>query len=248
MRTTFPQLLLNHAAQRPTAAAMREKEYGIWQTTTWADMLALVQHMACGLHQAGLKRHEHMIVVGSNRPRLYATMLAAQSLGAIPVPLYQDAVATECVFPINNADVRFAVVEDQEQVDKMLEIREQCPQLQHVYYDDPRGLRNYDEEGLAALDELVAAGKAFAGCTPSSSWKKCKRHSPMTWRPCFSHRAPPATPKVWCTPTTPCSTAPTWVRVLTNWGRATRCWPTCPRHGSARTFSATPSGWPLAMW
>jgi long-chain acyl-CoA synthetase len=70
-----------------------------------------------------------MIVVGSNRPRLYATMLAAQSLGAIPVPLYQDAVANECVFPINNAEVRFAVVEDQEQVDKMLEVREQCPQL-----------------------------------------------------------------------------------------------------------------------
>ena len=166
MRTTFPQLLLNHAAQRPRAAAMREKEYGIWQTTTWADMLALVQHMACGLHQAGLKRHEHMIVVGSNRPRLYATMLAAQSLGAIPVPLYQDAVASECVFPINNAEVRFAVVEDQEQVDKMLEVREQCPQLQHIYFDDPRGLRNYDEIGLAAVDELVAAGKAFAGVHP----------------------------------------------------------------------------------
>ena len=162
MRTTFPQLLLNHAAQRPTAAAMREKEYGIWQTTTWADMLALVQHMACGLHQAGLKRHEHMIVVGSNRPRLYATMLAAQSLGAIPVPLYQDAVAAECVFPINNAEVRFALVEDQEQVDKMLEVREKCPQLQHIIYDDPRGLRNYVEDGLASLDELMAAGKVFA--------------------------------------------------------------------------------------
>jgi len=178
MRTTFPQLLLNHAAQRPTAAAMREKEYGIWQTTTWADMLALVQHMACGLHQAGLKRHEHMIVVGSNRPRLYATMLAAQSLGAIPVPLYQDAVATECVFPINNAEVRFAVVEDQEQVDKMLEIREQCPQLQHVYYDDPRGLRNYDEIGLAALDELVAAGKAFASVHPQFFVEEVQKAKP----------------------------------------------------------------------
>ena len=162
MRTTFPQLLLTHAAQRPNAAAMREKEYGIWQNTTWADMLALVKHMACGLHQAGLNRGEHLIVVGANRPRLYATMLAAQSLGAIPVPLYQDAVAAECVFPINNAEVRFAVVEDQEQVDKMLEIREQCPQLSHVYYDDPRGLRNYDEQGLAALDELIAGGKVFA--------------------------------------------------------------------------------------
>jgi long-chain acyl-CoA synthetase len=145
---------------------MREKEYGIWQTTTWADMLALVRELACGLHQAGLRRHEHMIVVGSNRPRLYATMLAAQSLGAIPVPLYQDAVANECVFPINNAEVRFAVVEDQEQVDKMLEIREQCPQLQHVFYDDPRGLRNYDEPGLAAVDELLGSGRAFAQVHP----------------------------------------------------------------------------------
>ena len=166
MRTTFPQLLLDHAAKRPSAAAMREKEYGIWQTTTWAEMLTLVKHMACGLHQAGLRRHEHMVVVGSNRPRLYATMLAAQALGVIPVPLYQDAVASECVFPINNADVRFAVVEDQEQVDKMMEIREQCPQLQHVFYDDPRGLRNYDEVGLAAIDELVGSGKAFAQVHP----------------------------------------------------------------------------------
>ena len=166
MRTTFPQLLIHHAAQRPQAAAMREKEYGIWQTTTWSQMLALVQHLACGLHQAGLRRHEHMVVVGANRPRLYATMLAAQSLGAIPVPLYQDAVGAECVFPINNADVRFAVVEDQEQVDKMLEIREQCPQLQHVFFDDPRGLRNYVEPGLAAIDELVAAGKVFGQVHP----------------------------------------------------------------------------------
>lgn len=178
MRTTFPQLLLNHAAQRPTAAAMREKEYGIWQTTTWGDMLTLVQNLACGLHQAGLKRHEHMIVVGSNRPRLYATMLAAQSLGAIPVPLYQDAVGSECVFPINNADVRFAVVEDQEQVDKMLEIREQCPQLQHVFYDDPRGLRNYDEPGLAAVDELVAAGKVFAQVHPQFFEAEVKQAQP----------------------------------------------------------------------
>ena len=178
MRTTFPQLLINHAAQRPNAAAMREKEYGIWQTTTWSEMLALVQHMACGLHQAGLRRHEHMVVVGANRPRLYATMLAAQSLGAIPVPLYQDAVGAECVFPINNADVRFAVVEDQEQVDKMLEIREQCPQLQHVYFDDPRGLRNYDEPGLAAVDELVAAGKAFAQVHPQFFENEAKLAQP----------------------------------------------------------------------
>ena len=166
MQTTFPRLLLEHAQKRPDAPAMREKEYGIWQTTTWAGMAKLVEAIACGLHQAGLRRGEHMVVIGANRPRLYATMLAAQSIGAIPVPLYQDAVAAECVFPINNAEVRFAVVEDQEQVDKMLEIRDRCPQVSHIYYDDPRGLRNYDQPGLGSLEELMAAGEAFAKLHP----------------------------------------------------------------------------------
>ncbi|MFO1190692.1 MAG: AMP-binding protein [Rhodoferax sp.] len=162
MQTTFPKLLLQHASQRPAAPAMREKEYGIWQTLAWKDLAQMVEHLACGLHQAGLRRDEHMVVVGANRPRLYATMLAVQSLGAIPIPLYQDAVAAECVFPINNAEVRFAFAEDQEQVDKLLEIRDRCPQLSHIYFDDPRGLRKYDEPGLAALEELLGAGRAFA--------------------------------------------------------------------------------------
>ncbi len=162
MQTTFPRLLLQHAAERPHAPAMREKEYGIWQSITWQDMADMVKHMACGLHQAGLQRGEHMVVVGSNRPRLYATMLAAQSLGAIPVPLYQDAVAAECVFPMTNAEVRLCVVEDQEQVDKMLEVRESYPALAHIYFDDPRGLRKYDEPGLGSVDELLAAGAVFS--------------------------------------------------------------------------------------
>ncbi|MBK7281611.1 AMP-dependent synthetase/ligase [Candidatus Aalborgicola defluviihabitans] len=166
MQTTFPRLLQKHASERPNAPAMREKEYGIWQSLSWADLQTMVQHLSAGLHQAGLRRGEHMVVVGANRPRLYATMLAVQSLGAIPVPLYQDAAAAECVYPINNAEVRFAFAEDQEQVDKLLEIREQCPQLTHIYYDDPRGLRKYDEPCLASLDELLAAGKAFNGLHP----------------------------------------------------------------------------------
>jgi long-chain acyl-CoA synthetase len=162
MRTTFPQLLLQHAAQRPEAPAMREKEYGIWQTLSWSALAALVAELAAGLHQAGLRPGDHMVVVGANRPRLYATMLAVQSLGAVPIPLYQDAAALECVFPINNAEVTFAFAEDQEQVDKLLEIREQCPQLARIYFDDPRGLRKYDEAGLASLDELQATGRVFA--------------------------------------------------------------------------------------
>ncbi|MEY3451198.1 MAG: hypothetical protein RL711_1024 [Bacteroidota bacterium] len=161
MQTTFPQLLLSHAVSRPQDPAMREKEYGIWQTTTWSAMAELVQNLAAGLHQAGLRRDDHMIVVGANRPRLYATMLAVQAIGAVPIPLYQDAAATECVFPINNADVKSAFAEDQEQVDKLLEVREQCPQLAHIYFDDPKGLRNYEEPGLLSLDGLIAAGIEF---------------------------------------------------------------------------------------
>ena len=167
MQTTFPQLLLKHAAERPGDAAMREKEYGIWQAHSWASMAVLVEHIACGLHQAGLQRGEHMVVIGANRPRLYATMLAAQSLGAIPIPLYQDAVGAECVFPITNADVRFAMVEDQEQVDKLLEIRDRCPDLGHIIFDDPRGLRKYDEPGLVSMDQLIEAGQALAKSQPA---------------------------------------------------------------------------------
>ena len=158
MKTTFPRLLLDHAASRPNAAALREKEYGIWQTLTWRGLAALVEAMACGLAEAGLKRGEHIVVIGENRPRLYAAMLAAQSIGAIPVPLYQDAAAAEFVFPIRNAEVAFAVAEDQEQVDKLLEVRRDCPQLAHIWFDDARGLRNYDEPGLASLDSLLEAG------------------------------------------------------------------------------------------
>ena len=166
MQTTFPRLLLKHAAERSAAPAMREKEYGIWQALSWGQLAGMVESLACGLHVAGLRRGEHMVVIGANRPRLYATMLAAQSLGAIPIPLYQDAAATEYIFPINNAEVRFAFAEDQEQVDKLLEIRPQCPQLTPIYFDDPRGLRNYLEPGLYSLDVLLEAGRAFAVKNP----------------------------------------------------------------------------------
>ena len=167
MPTTFPRLMLDHAQARPAAPALREKVYGIWQTTTWSELAVLVRRMAGGLAAAGLRRGEHLVVVGDNRPRLYAAMLAAQSLGAIPVPLYQDAASAEYVFPINNAEVRFAIVEDQEQVDKLLELRgSACPALARIWYDDPRGLRNYDEPDLASVDAMLLAGDAHAAAHP----------------------------------------------------------------------------------
>ena len=161
MQTTFPRLMLEHAKARPAAAALRVKEYGIWQTTTWQQLADNVRALACGLAEAGLRRGEHLVVIGENRPRLYASMLAAQALGAVPVPLYQDAAGTEYQFPINNANVAFAIVEDQEQVDKVLELRAGCPQLAHLWYDDPRGLRNYAEPGLASVDALIESGHAY---------------------------------------------------------------------------------------
>jgi long-chain acyl-CoA synthetase len=166
VQTTFPRLLLDHAAARPNAPALREKEFGIWQTLSWSALAELVQALAGGLAEAGLRRGQHLVVIGENRPRLYASMLAAQSLGAIPIPLYQDAAAAEFVWPIANAEVTCAIVEDQEQVDKLLEVRATCPQLTRIWFDDPRGLRHYSEAGLAPLDALVAGGRAYLAAHP----------------------------------------------------------------------------------
>ncbi len=169
MPATFVHLMLDHAARRPDAPALRVKEYGIWQTTTWAQLALLVRQMAAGLAQAGVARGDHVIVIGENRPRLYASMLATQALGAVPVPLYQDAASTEYVFPINNADVRYAIVEDQEQVDKLIELREEkCPQLRSIWFDDPRGLRSYSEPGLVSVDDLISAGQAADAANPKA--------------------------------------------------------------------------------
>jgi long-chain acyl-CoA synthetase len=166
--STFPQQMLRHATDRPQAPALRIKEFGIWQTLSWGDLAVLVREMAGGLAEAGLQRGEHVVVIGENRPRLYAAMLATQALGGIPVPLYQDAAATEFVFPIQNAEVRFAIVEDQEQVDKLLEVRGECPTLERLWFDEARGLRKYDEPGLAALDTLIERGRGWNVTQPKA--------------------------------------------------------------------------------
>ena len=126
---TFPRLLLHQASVRPDRPAFREKDLGIWQTWTWAQIAGEVRILACGLAAQGFKRGDRLAVIGDNRPRLYWAMMAAQALGGVPVPLYQDAVAAEMAFVLQDADIGFAVVEDQEQVDKLLEVLPQCPQL-----------------------------------------------------------------------------------------------------------------------
>jgi long-chain acyl-CoA synthetase len=156
---TFPKLLMHHAHARGQRPAIREKDLGIWQTWSWARFAEEVRDMANGLAAQGFRRGDHLALVGDNRPRIYAAICAAQCLGGIPVPLYQDAVATEMVFPIENAGIQHAVAEDQEQVDKLLEILPQCPSLKHIYFDDPRGLRHYAQPELMSCDKLAEAGR-----------------------------------------------------------------------------------------
>jgi long-chain acyl-CoA synthetase len=163
---TFPKLLLEHARVRGDRPAIREKNLGIWQTWTWREVADEVEWLACGLAQAGLARGAHIAVIGANRPRLYWTMIAAQTLGAVPVPFYEDAVAQEMVYVFQNAEIAFAIVEDQEQADKLLEILPECPKLKHIWYDDPRGLRHYGREELASYESLREAGKAAATADP----------------------------------------------------------------------------------
>ncbi|HRQ03930.1 MAG TPA: AMP-binding protein [Ottowia sp.] len=159
MTTTFPSLLQKHASERPTAPALREKEYGIWQTWSWQRALEDVRAMACGLAALGFTAGQNLAIVGDNRPYLYLMFIAAQSLRGVPVPMYQDAVVAEMAFVLEDAEVHFAYAENQEQVDKMLELRESAPDLRHIIYDDPRGLRNYSQPGLISVQELMALGR-----------------------------------------------------------------------------------------
>jgi long-chain acyl-CoA synthetase len=163
---TFPRLLLAHAAARGDRPALREKDLGIWQSHTWAQYAQQAVRLAAGLHALGLSRGDHLAIVGENRPRLYFAMMAAQCLGAIPVPLYQDAAAAEMVYVFDNAAIAIAIVEDQEQVDKLLEVREQHPALAEIVYDDSRGLRHYRRAGLRSFDELLALGDETLAADP----------------------------------------------------------------------------------
>jgi long-chain acyl-CoA synthetase len=163
---TFPRLLLEHARVRPARPAIREKDLGIWQSFTWSEVADEVRALACGLAAQGFGRGMNLAIIGANRPRIYWAVAAAQCLGGVPVPLYQDAVAAELVFVFQNAEIEYAIAEDQEQVDKLLEIMPQCPKLKHIYYDEPRGLRNYGQPELMSYDKLRATGREFDARNP----------------------------------------------------------------------------------
>ncbi len=155
---TFPKLLLRNARERAARVAFRHKDLGIWQSWNWAEVAEHVRSFAKGLQDLGLKRGEKVAIIGYNRPRLYWSMCAAQWLGAVPVPVYADSVAEEMAYVLDHAEAVFAVVQDQEQVDKILSIAERLPHLRHMLYDEPRGLRDYDHSKLHAIEAVMQAG------------------------------------------------------------------------------------------
>jgi len=158
-RDTFPKLLLANAREKASLPASREKEYGIWQSWSWAEVAAQTRALSLGLTKLGLKPGESVAIIGTNRPRLYWSMAAAQMAGAIPVPVYQDSVAEEMQYVLEHAGASFAVVEDQEQVDKILSVQDRLPGLREIVYVDPRGLRNYDHGTMHAYHEVQEMGR-----------------------------------------------------------------------------------------
>jgi len=156
---TFPKLLIRNARLYAGRPAYRHKDLGIWQVWTWAQVLEEVRAFSLGLQELGLKRGDKTAIIGSNRPRLYWAMCAAQALGAVPVPIYSDSVAEEMAYILDHAEVTIAVVEDQEQVDKLISISARLPRLSLVVYDEPRGLRDYDHTRLKSIADVQKLGR-----------------------------------------------------------------------------------------
>ena len=155
---TFPKLMQRNAAQFANVPSIREKEFGIWQTWTWAEAAEQIKSFACGLAAHGFSRGDKLFIIGSNRPRMYWAMCAAQSLVGIPVPTYQDAVVEELTYVVDHAEVRYAIAEDQEQVDKLLQVNELGASIDKIIYDDSRGLREYDPEHIFSFESVQASG------------------------------------------------------------------------------------------
>ncbi|HEV3350949.1 MAG TPA: AMP-binding protein [Methylomirabilota bacterium] len=159
--TTLPRWLQRNARELGDRPAIREKDRGIWQTWSWRQYLDQVRDLALGLASLGFCRGDRLSVIGDNRPRLYWAQVAAQSLGGISVPVYQDSIAKELAYVWNHAEVSVIVAEDQEQVDKVVALRDELPSLRLVVYDDPRGMTGYRHDWLKSFEDVQEAGRKF---------------------------------------------------------------------------------------
>jgi len=171
---TFPKLLIHNADALHGRPAVRHKDLGIWQTWTWDRMLDEIRAFSIGLSELGLKHGDKVAIIGANRPRLYWAICAAQALGAIPVPIYADSVADEMAYVLEHAEVAVAVVEDQEQVDKIISVADRLSRLSHIVYDEPRGLRDYDHARLKSFTDVQALGREKLSRDPDAmaAWRR----------------------------------------------------------------------------
>ena len=160
---TIPDLLVRNSGRIGARIANREKEFGIWQSWSWSEVAASVRELALGMMELGVEPGDHVAVIGRNRPRLYWSMVAAQCVGAVPVPVYQDAVADEMAYVLEHSQARFVVAGDQEQVDKVLEIGERAKAIECIVFLDPRGLRKYTHPHLHSLDRMAELGREAGG-------------------------------------------------------------------------------------
>ncbi len=158
--TSIPGLLARNARGFGAKPAYREKEFGIWQTWTWSEAAEEIRAIALGFLNLGIERGDHIAFIGRNRPAHYMAMVAAQMVRAVPVPLYQDAVADEMAYVLEHSGARLVVCGDQEQVDKVIEVQEQVQHIEHVIYNDRRGMRKYDHSRLNALADIISEGRA----------------------------------------------------------------------------------------
>src|SRR5262245_50012354 len=165
---TVPKLLLRNAREHAQRPAMRHKDFGIWQTWSWAHLADEVRAFAIGLRKLGLEPGDTVAIIGDNRPRLYATFAAVQSLRGIPVPVYQDSVADEMAYVLEHAEVQFAVVEDQEQVDKVLSVVDRLPKLKKIIYDDTDGIKDYDHTNVHSFEQVQHLGREEMRANPGA--------------------------------------------------------------------------------
>jgi long-chain acyl-CoA synthetase len=159
---TFPVLLkLNALRYKESRVALREKEFGIWQPVTWQSYYDHVRYFALGLKALGFRKHDKLAIIGDNRPEWLYAELAAQSLGGIPLGIYQDSILTEVAYIINHSEARLVVAEDQEQVDKILEMKDELPLLEKIVYTDRKGMRHYEDSSLLYFPDVENLGKNY---------------------------------------------------------------------------------------
>ena len=163
---TFPKLLAENARRWPDAVAMREKEFGIWNMFTWAECQRRVRLMALGMHELGLKRGDVVALIGDNRPEWIWGELAAHAMGALSLGIYQDSLGEEVTFLLNIAEAKIIVAEDEEQIDKLLELIDETPSVRYIVYCDARGIRKYDDPRLIDINALYALGAEVDAATP----------------------------------------------------------------------------------